>query len=187
MTFRCTPFFVIAALFAAGCSGQSGIVYPTPQGEAHALLAHSQIPDFLFGDESTQQHVDSDDPASIRWRITRNGEEILDFVATLKPESATTTRIGVDVVAPPNGRFATTNERLKQHPEIKSLYLDAARETIASTLEHRQFEPGRLTQSLAIAAISNAKTMMGPSDDALRKKDRQSIHDAYEREASGAR
>lgn len=187
MTFRPLPFFVIAASFLAGCSGQPGIVYRTPQGEAHALLAQSQIPDFLFGDQNTEQSVDGGDPASIRWRIFRNGEEILDFVATLKPESETATRISVDVVAPSNGRFARTSERLKQHPEIKSLYLDAARETVASTLEHRPFEPSQLAQSLAVAAITNAKSIMGPSGEELEKKGLASIHDAYEREAAGAR
>jgi hypothetical protein len=81
-------------------------------------------------------------------------------------------------------------KRLAAKPEIRTLYLVAMNERVASTLERRPFEISAIYPATAAATVVNMGAISASADQAAaasEKADRANIDKAYADEAAGRR
>jgi hypothetical protein len=141
--------FSFKSLCFAGCA--SGQLYPKTITEMHeALTATDELPP-VFGSNAPDLSMESSDPARVSWIVSKDGTELMRFVAKLEPDGAQSTRMTLDLV----GSSEKTRKGMDDHPEIKRLYIVAMQEQIDSRLEHRAFDASKTYGALAAATAAN--------------------------------
>jgi hypothetical protein len=182
------PIFTIAATLALLClsaCGKDGVVYPRPLNEVHAVLAETDELPPVFGSNEPDHSVDASDPNSVAWVLSKDGSELMRFVATLAPEEQNKTRVTVTVTAPTQSPYGNMDQRLKDHEEIRNLYLTAMKEQVASRLEGRPYDMSKTYGALAAATaanIGNISRQMDAAAKADQKRDDDNIRKAYAEE-----
>jgi hypothetical protein len=185
------PIFTIAATFALlflGACGKDGTVYPGSVEDVHSVLADIDELPPVFGGNEPDHHMDSSDPKAISWIMSKEGSELMRFTATLQPEEPSKTRVTVTVSAPTEGPYGNMDQRLKEHNEIRDLYVTAMTEQVAAKLEGREFDITRIYGALATATAANIGSISRQMDgvaEADSKRDEANIRKAYADEAAG--
>jgi hypothetical protein len=185
------PILAIAAAFALLClsaCGKDGVVYPRPLEDVHTVLADTDELPPVFGSDEPDHRVESSDPNTVAWILSKNGLEVMRFVATLQPEEPNKTRVTVTVQAPTESPYGNMDQRLKDHKEITNLYLTAMNEQVASRLENRPFDVSKTYGALATATaanIGNIARRMDAAAEADHKREEANIRKAYAEEAAG--
>ena len=174
-------------LCLASC-GEKGTVYPKPLSEMHDALA--QVDDLppVFGSNVPDLSMDTSDQSSVAWIVNLHGSEVMRFVATLQPEGHGSTRMLLDLVGVSSGSSGDVAKRLKDHPELKHLYLVAMTEEIDSTLEKRAYDMSKTYPALMAATAANVGEISKRMDEAAAadsKRDEDNIRKAYADEAAG--
>ena len=180
---------VAFCLCLAGCGGNGrGTVYQKPLTEMHDALAEVNDLPPVFGSNVPDLSMDTSDPSSVAWIVNLHGSEVMRFVATLQPEGNSSTRMVLDLVGVTSGSSGDVAKRLKDHPELKRLYLVAMTEEIDSTLEKRAYDMSRTYPALMAATAANVGEISKRMDEAAaadRKRDEDNIRKAYADEAAG--
>ena len=185
------PILAIAAAFALFClsaCGKDGVVYPRAVEDVHTVLANTDELPPVFGSNEPDHSVDSSDPNAVAWILSKDGSEVMRFVAKLEPEEPYKTRVTVSVQAPTQSPYGNLDQRLKDHREITNLYLTAMNEQVASRLEGRPFDMSKTYGALAAAAaanIGNISRQMDAAADADHKREEANIRKAYAEEGRG--
>jgi hypothetical protein len=185
------PLLSIAAALAILClsaCGKGGVVYPRPLQDVHQVLAETDDLPPVFGSNEPDHSVDSSDPNAVTWILSKNGSEVMRFVARLEAEEPNKTRVTVTVEAPSEGPYGNMDQRLKDNKSITNLYLTAMNEQVASRLENRPFDMSKTYGALAAATaanIGNISRQMDRAAEAGRKRDEENIRKAYADEAAG--
>ena len=182
-----TVAIVFAFLLVSAC-GDRGKVYPRPLDDVHSTLAAiSELPP-VFGADEPDVGVDSSDPSSVSWILTKNGTEVMRFVARLESEGQASTRVKLELSGATAGPFGNVEQRLKDHSEIRDLYMVAMDEQISSKLENRAFDASKIMAATMRAAAANVGTIsnqMEAAGKAARERDEANIRKAYADEAAG--
>ena len=182
------PILAIATAFALFClsaCGKGGVVYPRAVEDVHTVLASTDELPPVFGSNEPDHTVDSSDPNAVAWILSKDGSEVMRFVAKLEPEEPYKTRVTVSVQAPTQSPYGNMDQRLKDHREITNLYLTAMNEQVASRLEGRLFDMSKTYGALAAAAaanIGNISRQMDAAADADHKREEANIRKAYAEE-----
>jgi hypothetical protein len=185
------PLLSIAAALALLClsaCGKDGVVYPRAIEDVHTVLANTDELPPVFGSDEPDHSVDSSDPNAVAWILSKDGSEVMRFVAKLEPEEPNKTRVIVTVTAPTESPYGNMDQRLKDHREITNLYVTAMNEQVASRLENRPFDLSKTYGALAAATAANIGTIsrqMDAAADAAHKRDDANIRKAYADEAAG--
>jgi hypothetical protein len=185
------PLLSIAAALALLClsaCGKDGVVYPRAIEDVHTVLANTDELPPVFGSDEPDHSVDSSDPNAVAWILSKDGSEVMRFVAKLEPEEPNKTRVIVTVTAPTESPYGNMDQRLKDHREITNLYVTAMNEQVASRLENRPFDLSKTYGALAAATAANIGTISRQMDgaaDAAHKRDDANIRKAYADEAAG--
>lgn len=178
---------VFALLFVSAC-GDRGKVYSRSLDDVHSTLAGvNELPP-VFGSDGPDVGVDSTDPAAVSWVLRKNGTEVMRFVARLESEGQASTRVKLELAGATDGPFGNVEQKLKDHKEIRDLYLVAMDEQISSTLENRKFDASRIMAATMRAAAANVGTIANQMDaagEAARRRDEANIRKAYADEAAG--
>lgn len=168
------------ALCLAGC-GAGGKVYPTTAEHMHEVLAHVDELPPVFGENAPDLAMDTTDPAHVSWIVGLKGSEVMRYVADIEPAGDHATRVTLHL----NGSTDEVQARMKEHPEIRNLYLVAMREEIDSQFEERPFDITRTYGALTAATaanIGNISRQMDAAGEAARKRDEDNIRKAYANE-----
>jgi hypothetical protein len=185
------PIVSIAAALALLClsaCGKGGVVYPRPLQDVHEVLAETDELPPVFGENEPDHRVDSSDPNAVAWILSKDGSEVMRFVAKLEPEEPYKTRVTVTVTAPTESPYGNMDQRLKDHKEITNLYVTAMNEQVASRLEGRPFDMSKTYGALARATaanIGNISRQMDRAAEADHKREEANIRKAYADEAAG--
>lgn len=105
------------------------------------------------------------------------------FVATLEPRGPTKT--AVELAVRPGPKF---EKRVDEHPQIRDFYLAAMREQVESKLEDREYDMTRTYGAMGRAIAANMGQIARDAEaagEAARKREKDNIRKAYEREAAG--
>ncbi len=178
---------VLAFLFVSAC-GDRGKLYPRPADDVHAVLAGIDELPPVFGGNEPDVSVEASDPSQVAWVLRKNGSEMMRFVAKLESEGQTSTRVKLSLSGVTEGPFGNIEQRLKDHSEIRDLYLVAMDEQISSKLENRPFDASKTMAATMRAAAANIGTIsnqMESAGKAARERDEANIRKAYADEAAG--
>ena len=173
---------VFALLFVSAC-GDRGKLYSRSLDDVHSTLAGiNELPP-VFGSDGPDVGVDSTDPSAVSWVLRKNGTEVMRFVARLESEGQASTRVKLELAGVGN-----VEQKLKEHKEIRDLYLVAMDEQISSKLENRKFDASKIMAATMRAAAANVGTIANQMDaagEAARRRDEANIRKAYADEAAG--
>jgi hypothetical protein len=180
--------FLAVALCAlvAGCAPLGGARYRVPIAEARQLLLAAELPPQVFGSEPPPVEVRAEGASDVVWIARRNDAELFRFVAHLSDAGGAATRVSLEL----KGGSDDIVKRLAAKPEIKTLYLVAMNERVASTLERREFAMSAIYPATAAATVVNMSALSASADQAAaasEKADRANIDKAYADEAAGRR
>lgn len=182
---------VIAAavlVLAAACTQESGTVYQLPIAEARSILVKTGFPPLVFGSQTPDWQVSGGANSDVVWIARRGGAEIFRYIASLKAEGQSATRVSVELKGTTTGPAGNTAQKLADNPAIKNLYVVAITERIASALERRPFEMAKIYPALAAASIANMGSIRASADQAAEASNRlgsDNIKRAYRNEAAG--
>jgi len=165
------------ALCLASC-GSGGKVYPTTRAHMHEVLERANELPPVFGENVPDLSMETSDPSHVSWIVSLKGSEVMRYVADLEPAGDEATRMTLHL----DGSTDEVKARMKEHPEIRNLYLVAMREEIDSTFEDRPFDITRTYGALTAATaanIGNISRQMDAAGEAARKRDEDNIRKAY--------
>jgi hypothetical protein len=144
----------------------------------HEVLAEVDELPPVFGSSVPDLAMVSSDPKQVSWIVSLRGSEIMRYVADIEPAGDHATRMRLQL----DGSTDDIRARMKQHPEIRNLYLVAMREEIESKLEERPFDISRTYGAMMAATAANIGTISNQMDraaEADRKRDEDNIRKAY--------
>jgi hypothetical protein len=177
---KCALLIAALSLCVSGC-GAGGKVYPTTMEHMHEVLTHVDDLPPIFGSNVPDLAMDTTDPNHVSWIVSLRGSEIMRYVADLEPAGDHATRMTLHLV----GSTDDIQARMKQHPEIRNLYLVAMREEIDAEFEERPFDISRTYGAMMAATAANIGTISNQMDraaEADRKRDEDNIRKAYANE-----
>ena len=186
MRFNC--LVALAPLALAACAFAQGRVYDVPIDEARRVLASTGLPPLVFGSEVPTLEVQTQSPSQVVWILRRHGAELMRYVADLEAAGEGSTRVTLSIAGPTSGRFGNVDQRLAENNTLRSLYLTAMEERVASALERRPFEVASLYPAMAAATAANIGSITARMDraaEANRRESRENIEKAYRDEAAG--
>lgn len=185
------PILALTALvLAAGCTQDRGTVYQVPPAQARQVLMATDLPPFVFGTETPPHEVRADGPSEIVWIVRRGDVEVFRYVAHLAEARDGATRVKVELKGAEGGPAGDVAQKLKDKPAIRTLYLTAMRERVASALEGRPFQMSRLYPAMTVATAENMGAIRASVDQAAtdsERMERKNIEKAYREEAAGLR
>lgn len=171
-----------ALLFLEGC-GRKSYVTDKPVAEVHRILSQRDELPPVFGGNDPDHHMETADPQAVSWVLTIKGDDFMRFVATLEPRGPTKT--AVELAVRPGPKF---EKRVNEHPQIRDFYLAAMREQVESKLEDREYDMTRTYGAMGRAIAANMGQIARDAEaagEAARKREKDNIRKAYEREAAG--
>ena len=148
-------FALLPALLVAGCM-EPGPVYKVPLAKARQILARTDLPP-VFGSHAPTVQVQANKPSEVTWVVSKDGSEIMRYVATVKEAGEGRTRIAL----------ALKGERFANNLSAKNLYLVAMEEKIASAMEGRTMDMSKVNPALAVAVVANMGAMRKQIDSSL--------------------
>jgi hypothetical protein len=178
---------VFAFALVAAC-GDRGKVYSRSIDDVHSVLAANDELPPVFGSNEPDVSVEASDPSQVAWVLRKNGSEMMRFVAKLESDGHASTRVKLSLAGVIEGPFGNVEQRLKDHSEIRDLYLVAMDEQISSKLENRAFDASKIMAATMRAAAANIGTIsnqMESAGEAARRRDEANIRKAYADEAAG--
>jgi hypothetical protein len=167
---------------------QDPVIYAMPAEAVRQRLMLTQLPPMVFGDDPPSLTVETQVPAKVTWIVRKSGAEVMRYVAQLGPSEEGGTRIDLSLIGAAAGRFGNVEQKLAQNPTVRSMYLVAMRERIASDLEGREFDLTKVYPALTQATFANMGSIMERFDRAAegdRRRSRENIDKAYRDEAAG--
>jgi len=168
------------ALCAASCGG-GGKVYPTTTEHMHDVLAEVDDLPPIFGSNVPDLSMVTSDPRQVSWIVSLRGTEIMRYVADIEAAGDHGARVTLHLT----GSTDDIQARMKEHPEIRNLYLVAMREEIDAKFEGRPFDVSRTYGAMMAATAANIGTISNQMDraaEADRKRDEDNIRKAYANE-----
>lgn len=176
------------AVMLTAC-GDQGARYKLPIAEAHQILVATGLPPQVFGSEEPEYQV-LDGGSDVIWVVKRDGGELFRYVAHLADDGGGATRVKVELIGAKSGPGGDVAKRLADNPKIRDMYVVAVTERVASALEKRPFELGRVYPAMTAATMANMGKIQASADDAAaasEKEARDNIEKAYRDEANGVR
>ena len=170
----------VLSLCLAAC-GAGGKIYPTTAEHMHEVLAHVDDLPPIFGSNVPDLSMETSDPKQVRWIVSLRGSEIMRYVADIEPAGDHGARVTLHLV----GATDEIQARMKEHPEIRNLYLVAMREEIDAEFENRPFDISRTYGALMTATAANIGTISNQMDAAAKadqERDEANIRKAYANE-----
>ena len=164
---RVLPFALLFAVLVAACSRDRGVVYPVAPERAREILTRTDLPP-VFGSDPPSSEVRSSRPSEVTWIVSRNGHELMRYVATLSAAGEGKTRVELELKGVKTGPAGDVEQRLAENKSIKNLYLVAMREQIASAIEGRPLDLTPIWPALAAATLANMGMIRRSFDDAAR-------------------
>lgn len=175
-----------ACLWLLGGYRDQGRVYPLALDRAHARLLGAEVPVFVFGGADIETET-VDQGSRLLWRIKARNGELMHFAADLTNVSDTSTRVQVTLEGPTDGPNVAVGKRLESDRTVKTLYVRAMEEEVASKLEARPFDVRAIWPALAAASAAHVGQISADMDraaEADRRRDRANIEKAYAEEAA---
>ena len=164
---RAILFALLLAIPVAACSRDRGVVYPVTLERARQILTKTDLPP-VFGSDPPSSEVRSSKPSEVTWIVSRNGHELMRYVATLSAAGDGKTRVELELKGARGGAAGDVEQRLAANKSIKSLYLVAMGEQIASAIEGRPLDVTPIFTALAAATLANMGMIRRSFDDAAR-------------------
>jgi len=164
---RAALFALLLAILVAACSQDSSAVYPVTPDRAWQILSKTDLPP-VFGSDPPSVEVRTDKPTEVTWIASKSGSELMRYVATLSAAGEGRTRVALELKGAKSGPFGDVDQRLAASRSIKTLYLVAMGERIASALEGRPLDMTNIYPALAAATFANMGLIRKSFDDASR-------------------
>ena len=171
MNYRNLIAIAFVAVLTAACT-KEGTVYQVPLAEARRAVSASVLPPSLFGVQTPDWYVSGVAGTSdVAWIGRKNGKELFRYIASLKEENQSATRINVEL------KSASDSE----NPALKKFWLVAINERIASSLERRPFDMQRIQSAKVAAAVGNMGAIRASMEEAAAASERLESSSAYRR------
>ena len=166
----------LLAILVAACSRERGVVYPVAPDRARQILSKTDLPP-VFGDDPPSAEVRSYKPSEVTWIVSRNGSELMRYVATLSAAGEGKTRVELELRGAKGGPAGDVEQRLAENKSIRNLYLVAMGEQIASAIEGRPLDLTNIFAALSVATLANMGLILKSFDDAARaSEERERAH-----------
>lgn len=171
LTMKYRHFIAIAFVTLLTACTNGGTVYQVPVEEARRILVATKFPPYLFGNMTPDWYINGAVNSEVVLIARKDGKEVVRYVASLKQESQGSTRVSGELkeTSAPAGK---TEKKPTDNPALKNLYLVAINERIASALERRPFDMGRVRPALTAAAIGNMGAIRASADEAAAASER---------------
>jgi len=168
----------LGALLLAAC-GQ-GVYYAEKPDHVRAELRDSTFPTFFFGSLAVDSTTSLKGDGTVVWGILgENDDEMIRLSAKVTPDG-NGARVAVDVLPPAGRNRARVEKGLAENGSIASLYRTIAAEHVDSTLNHRDFNMGKVTPAMMAATFANmpkiSKQMSEADDESRRQDDERARH-----------
>jgi len=145
---------------------ENGQVYPMPEAAVYQRLADMEMPpeiDRIVQTPGVDLAVQPTPGEGVRWALRQNGTMVLQMIARITPQSATSTRVKVDfeigeiaaVERNRPGSAATEIKALESDPIVKGMVRIALQEQMSATLEARAYDQHKVQREALIFAASN--------------------------------
>ncbi len=179
---------------AAGCSmmaatGSGGTaVHEVQHGgtisDTRRALAKIGLPPVVFGHDRPDLRLLASTGSHLSWSVEQEGVSLMRYSADLAPGSGGGTQVSLSLI----GATPVVEQRLADSPSIRNLYLAAMQEQVASTLERRNYDMGRITGAITTATFANIGSIaasMDRAEESSLRADRLHTGKARKGEAAG--
>jgi len=180
-------FTLAAALLLAACSADTGKVYNVAIDDAHHALQEMDIPPLVFASEGIQFKVTDNQPNKISWTVARDGNDLIEYDATLTSVDDKSTRVLVEAHAITEGKTGGDPKALDNFASVLAMYKAAMQERVSSTLEHRAYDVSAIYPYLGAAMATNMGAIRKRMDEesaAQAKEQQDTVNRAYAQESS---
>ena len=164
---RTILFTLLAAILVAACSQDRGTVYSVPLDRARQILTKTDLPP-VFGSAAPSFEVRTYKPSEVTWIVSRNGDELMRYTATLSVAGEGKTRVELELKGAKGGPAGDVERRFAENKSVKNLYLVAMEERIASAIQARPLDMSKIYPALATAALANMGNMRKSLDEAVK-------------------
>lgn len=153
---------LLPAFLLGACSEDRGPAYSGSLDKTRQTLLRTDLPP-VFGSASPSVRSWASKPTEVTWVVSRNGDDLMRYVATLSEDGKEKTRVKLELKGSKD-----VEKRFADNSSIKNLYLVAMREKIASSLEGRALDMTKIYPALAVASIANMSNMQKSLDEAVK-------------------
>ena len=164
---RTILFALLPAILVAACSQDRGAVYPVTLDRARQILSKTDLPP-VFGSHAPSVEIRANKPSEVTWIVSKNGYELMRYVATLSEAGEGRTRVGLELKGAKGGPAGDVEQRFAENSNARNLYLVAMGERIASAIEGRPLDMTKIYPALATAAVANMGNMRKSLDEAVK-------------------
>jgi hypothetical protein len=158
---------LLPAILVAACSQERGAVYSVPLDRARQILTKTDLPP-VFGSAAVSAEVRTYKPTEVTWIVNKDGYELMRYIATLSVAGEGKTRVALELKGAKGGRAGDVEQRFAENKSVKNLYVVAMEERIASAIEARPLDMGKIYPALATAALANMGNMRRSLDEAVK-------------------
>jgi hypothetical protein len=163
---RTILFALLPAILVAACSQDRGAVYPVKLDRARQILSKTDLPP-VFGSNAPSVQIQANKPSEVTWIVSKNGSELMRYIATLSEAGEGRTRVGLELKGAKGGPAGDVEKRFAENPSARNLYLVAMKERIASAIEGRPLDMTKIYPALGAAAFANMGNLRKSLDDAV--------------------
>ena len=158
---------LLPVILVAACSRDRGAVYSVPLDRARQVLAKTDLPP-VFGSDPPSVEIQANKPSEVAWIVSRNGSEIMRYIATLSAAGEGRTRVGLELKGAKGGPAGDVEQRLAENASVRTLYLAAMGERIASAIEGRPLDMTKIYPELRAATFANMDNIRKSFDGAVK-------------------
>jgi hypothetical protein len=158
---------LLPAVLLAACSNERGTVYPVSLDRARQILSKTDLPP-VFGSNAPSVDIQANKPSEVTWIVKTNGYEIMRYIATLSEAGQGKTRVALEIKGAKGGPAGDVEKRFAENASIKTLYLVAMGERIASSIEGRPLDMAKIYPALAVASLANMRNLRSSLDEAVK-------------------
>ena len=157
---------LLPAILLAACSQEKGTVYSVAPDKARQILSKTDLPP-VFGSAAPSVQVQASKPGEVTWIVSRNGQELMRYIATLSEAGKDRTRVALELKGS-KGPAKDFEKRMAENASIKNLYLVAMEERIASSIQGRPLDMTKIYPALMVASIANMPNIRKSVDEAAK-------------------
>src|SRR5262245_11077463 len=110
---------LLPALMLAACSQEQGTVYSVPLDKTRPTLLKTDLPP-VFGSAAPSVRTWASKPTEVTWVVSRNGDDLMRYVATLSEAGKDKTRVALELKGSKD-----VEKRFAENASVKNLYLVA--------------------------------------------------------------
>jgi len=158
---------LLPAILVAACSQDGRPVYPVALDRARQILSRTDLPP-VFGSAAPGVEIRTNKPFEVSWIVTKDGSELMRYVATLSEAGEGKTRVGLELRGVKGGPAGDVEQRFADNPSVRNLYLVAMGERIASAIEGRSLDITKTYPALRAAVFANRDDLRRSLDDAVK-------------------